>query len=50
MIAVRTHIAVCQQAAEIVTAEPTKANEPTVQESSGIQVILLSKVILMQLL
>jgi len=44
MIAVRTHIAVCQQTAEVVTAESTKADEPTVQESCDIQVIVLSKV------
>jgi hypothetical protein len=49
MIAVRTHIAGCQQAADIVTAEPTRAVEPSVQESSDIQVMVLSKVVFMQL-
>jgi len=49
MIAVRTHITVCQQAADVVTAEPTKADEPTVQESSDIQVMMLSKVMFVQL-
>jgi hypothetical protein len=46
MTAVRTHIAVCHQAADAVTAEPTKSDEPTVEESSDIQVMVLSKVVL----
>jgi len=49
MIAVRTHITVCQQAADVVTAEPTKANEPSVQESGDIQVMVLGKVVFVQL-
>jgi len=49
MTAVRTHIAVCQQAVDVVTAEPTKAVEPSVQESSDIQVMVLSKLMFIQL-
>jgi hypothetical protein len=49
MIAVRTRIAVCEQAADVVTSEPTKPVEPSVQESSDIQVMVLSKVMFVQL-
>jgi len=49
MIAVGTHIAVCQQTADIRTAESTKVDEPTIQESSDIQVMVLSKMMFMQL-
>jgi hypothetical protein len=40
---------VYQQSADVVTAERTKADEPTVQESSDIKVMVLSKVMFVQL-
>jgi hypothetical protein len=49
MIAVGTNIAACQQAADIETAEPTKADEPALQENSDNKVMVLSKVMFMQL-
>jgi hypothetical protein len=49
MIAVRTHIAVRQQATNVVIAGPTKAVKPFVQESNDIQVMVLSKVMFVQL-
>ena len=39
----------CQQAADIVTAERAKADEPTVQESNDVQVMVLSKVMFVRL-
>jgi hypothetical protein len=49
MAAVRTDIAVCQRAANVVPAEPAKADEPAVQEDADIQVMVLNKVMLVQL-
>jgi hypothetical protein len=49
MIAFGTHVAVCRQAEDVVTTEPTKADMPTVQKSTETEVMVLSKVMFLQL-
>jgi hypothetical protein len=45
MIAVRTDVVVCQQAENVVSAEPTRDVDLAVQESPDVQVMVLSKVV-----